>query len=174
MITGKEEQCLGGIHSVWGSGLCSPSSMLPSAARSSGRLLLSDCHGDLTAMPRSVAEWIGKTENTPIPPRVRLRVFERNQGLCQCGCEMVIFAGDKWETDHLVALINGGENRESNLRTLLAKHHKTKSAEDVALKAMVTRKRMSHLGIKRRKGPPMAGSRGSKFKKRVDGTVVPR
>jgi hypothetical protein len=25
-------------------------------------------------MPRSLAEWIGRTDNTPVPPRVRLRV----------------------------------------------------------------------------------------------------
>jgi 5-methylcytosine-specific restriction endonuclease McrA len=36
------------------------------------------------------------------------------------------------EADHIVPLIAGGENRESNLRTLLAAHHKTKTAADVA------------------------------------------
>jgi 5-methylcytosine-specific restriction protein A len=102
-------------------------------------------------MSRSVAEWVGKTDDSAIPPRIRLRVFEKDGGICQCGCEMVIFPGDKWETDHLVALINGGENREANLRTLLVKHHKLKTAQDVAEKAKVNRKKASHLGIKRRR-----------------------
>jgi 5-methylcytosine-specific restriction enzyme A len=125
-------------------------------------------------VPRSVEEWRGKTSDSAIPPRVRLRVFTRDGGICQCGCEMVIFPGDKWETDHKIAVINGGENREQNLRTLLAKHHKIKTAADVAEKAIVTRKRMAHLGIKRRKGPPMPGSRASGIKKKMDGSVVRR
>jgi 5-methylcytosine-specific restriction protein A len=116
-------------------------------------------------MSRSVAEWIGKTDDSAIPPRIRLRVFERDSGICQCGCEMVIFPGDKWETDHLVALINGGENREANLRTMLAKHHKLKTAQDVAEKAKVNRKKASHLGIKRRRRTIP----GRKF----DGTPLP-
>jgi 5-methylcytosine-specific restriction endonuclease McrA len=125
-------------------------------------------------MSRSVQEWIGRSEDTPVPPRVRLRVFERDGGICQCGCDMVIFAGDKWETDHIVAVINGGENRESNLRTMLVKHHKAKTASDVAEKATVARKRMAHLGLKRSKGPPMPGSRRSRWKRKMDGTVVER
>ena len=28
-------------------------------------------------MPRSVPEWVGRTDDTPVPPRVRLRVLER-------------------------------------------------------------------------------------------------
>ena len=31
-------------------------------------------------MARSVAEWVGATPDTPVPPRVRLRVFERDEG----------------------------------------------------------------------------------------------
>ena len=78
------------------------------------------------------------------------------------------------EQDHKVAIINGGENRESNLRTLLKSHHKTKTAADVAEKAKVYRKRLNHLGLKRRKGPPMAGSKASGFKRKMDGSVERR
>ena len=52
------------------------------------------------------------------------------------------------EADQIVPLIAGGESRESNLCTLLAAHHKTKTAADVA-----ERKRLNHLGLKRRKPP---------------------
>jgi 5-methylcytosine-specific restriction protein A len=123
---------------------------------------------------RARDEWIGKTPDTPVPLRVRVRQFERDGGICQCGCDWPIFAGDKWETDHKVAIINGGENRESNLRTLLKSHHKTKTAADVAEKAKVYRKRLNHLGLKRRKGPPMAGSKASGFKRKMDGSVERR
>jgi 5-methylcytosine-specific restriction enzyme A len=100
-------------------------------------------------MSREVPEWVGKTPDTPAPPRVRLRVFYRDSGTCQCGCERLIHAGERWHTDHTIALINGGENRESNLRTLLVKHHAAKTAEDVAEKSRVYRKRTKHLGIKK-------------------------
>jgi 5-methylcytosine-specific restriction protein A len=99
-------------------------------------------------MARSVAEWIGAKPDTPIPPRVRLRVFERDNGRCQCGCRSVIRPGMKWETDHTIALVNGGENRESNLRTLLAAHHREKTRVDVREKSVIRRKRAKSLGIK--------------------------
>ena len=97
-------------------------------------------------MARSVAEWVGATPDTPVPPRVRLRVFERDEGKCQCGCGIKIRPGDKWDTDHTKALANGGENREGNLRTLLTAHHKIKTAADVREKAKVYRIRAKHTG----------------------------
>ena len=62
----------------------------------------------------------------------------------------------------------GGENRESNLRTLLMKHHATKTKADVAEKAMVYRKRSKHLGI-RQSSRPMPGSRASNIKMKIGG-----
>lgn len=103
------------------------------------------------AIGRSTEEWIGATPDTPVPPRVRDRQFLRDGGICQCGCGTKIRPGDKWDTDHKVAIINGGENRESNLTTLLAGHHKKKTADDVAEKAKVARIRMKHNGIKPKK-----------------------
>jgi 5-methylcytosine-specific restriction protein A len=123
-------------------------------------------------MARSTDEWIGKTDDTPFPPRVRLRTFERDGGRCQCGCNRLIRVGEKWQTDHIKALINGGENRESNARTILTEHHKEKTAEDVAEKSVTYRKKSKNLGI--RKKSSFACSRDSKFKKKMDGTVVVR
>lgn len=100
-------------------------------------------------MTREVPEWIGATPDSKIPPRVRLRVFYRDNGICQCGCERLIRAGERWQTDHKIAIVNGGENREQNFRTLLVKHHAVKTAEDVAEKSRVYRKRAKHLGVKR-------------------------
>ena len=63
---------------------------------------------------RSVEEWIGATPDTAIPPRVRLRVFQRAEGRCE-ECTRKLMPGDQWQADHVVALVNGGANRESNL-----------------------------------------------------------
>lgn len=101
-------------------------------------------------MSRSVPEWIGKTPDTPIPPRVRLRVFERHGGICHIS-KRKIMPGEAWDCDHFIALINGGEHRESNLRPALQKYHRVKTAEDVKEKAVTARKRMMNLGIKPKK-----------------------
>lgn len=124
-------------------------------------------------MSRSTPEWIGASPDAKIPPRVRLRVFERDNGACQCGCTIKIRPGDIWQTDHIIALANGGKNIESNLRTLLANHHKIKTAQDVAEKAKVYRKRAKHLGLAP-KGRPMPGSKASGLRKKMDGTVERR
>ena len=124
-------------------------------------------------MTRAVPEWIGATPDTKIPDRVKVRVFDRNGGICQCGCTRKIRSGDKWETDHIVAIINGGENRESNLQTLLDVCHDIKSKADVATKSETYDMRARHLGLKRSRNP-MPGSRASPWKRKMDGTVVPR
>jgi 5-methylcytosine-specific restriction protein A len=99
-------------------------------------------------MTRALPEWIGKSPDSAVPPRVRLRVFDRYEGRCQCGCNRKIMAGERWDCEDTIALINGGERRESNLKPWLTEHHKGKTAQDVAEKSKVYRKRAKHLGIK--------------------------
>jgi 5-methylcytosine-specific restriction protein A len=122
---------------------------------------------------RSVPEWIGKTPDTPAPPRVRLRVFEAFGGRCAiCGCK--IGATVKWALDHIIALINGGENRESNLQPICDGCHKIKTRADVAEKSKTSRIREKYLGIRPHRSRPMPGSRQSKWKRCMDGTVTIR
>ncbi|WP_245329133.1 HNH endonuclease [Bradyrhizobium centrolobii] len=99
-------------------------------------------------MSRSVDEWIGKTDDDAIPARVRLRVFARHGGICHLSGRR-IKAGDVWDLDHVVALTNGGEHRESNLAPALRSKHREKTARDVAEKAKNDRVRKRHLGIKK-------------------------
>jgi 5-methylcytosine-specific restriction enzyme A len=120
---------------------------------------------------RSVPEWIGKTPDAAVPPRVRLRVFKRYGGRCQCGCDRPIRPGEAWECEDTIAIINGGQRRESNLKPWLAEHHKNKTARDVAEKSRVYRKAAAHAGIKLKKSRPIPGSKRSGFRKRMDGTV---
>ena len=58
-----------------------------------------------------------------------------------------INAGEPWDCDHVIALVNGGENRESNLAPALRDKHRAKTKIDVAEKATVYRVRAKHLGI---------------------------
>lgn len=96
------------------------------------------------AMPREVPEWIGKTPDTKIPDRVKLRIMEREGNRCWISGR-VIRPGDLYDFDHKIALINGGEHRESNLFPALRDKHKAKTREDVAEKSITARKRAKHI-----------------------------
>jgi 5-methylcytosine-specific restriction protein A len=97
-------------------------------------------------MTRSVPLWVGRTDDSAIPKAVRLRVFERYGGVCQLSGRK-IRAGDVWQLDHRIALVNGGRHEEANLWPVLVAPHKVKSAKDVAIKAKVARVRAKHLGV---------------------------
>ena len=99
-------------------------------------------------MRRKVQEWFGATPDAKIPPRVRLRVFEAYEGKCpKCGRRL---EPNRWECDHIEALINGGEHREGNLQPLcLYPCHSTKTGEDIKEKSVIYRKRLKHSGIKK-------------------------
>jgi 5-methylcytosine-specific restriction protein A len=111
-------------------------------------------------MTRTVPEWIGKTDDTPAPPRVRLRVFEKHNGVCYLS-NVKIQPGDKWEAEHIIAICNGGENRESNLAPALVAPHKVKTKQDRATKAKNDHVRMKHLGIRKPSRLQSAGFRKS-------------
>jgi 5-methylcytosine-specific restriction protein A len=98
-------------------------------------------------MSRSVPEWVGKTDDTPPPPRVKLRIFERSDGLCHISGRKIM-PGDRWQADHIVPLILGGENRESNMAPALTEPHKAKTKAEAALKSKIADTRKKHLGIK--------------------------
>lgn len=114
-------------------------------------------------MARSVPEWRGKTPDTKIPDRVRVRVFELYDGWCQL-CGGAIMQTKDYAADHRVALINGGENRESNLQPTHVWCHQAKTRQDVSYKAKVYKKRRRAIaGAK-----PRTITRWRKF----DGTIV--
>lgn len=123
-------------------------------------------------MTRTVSEWVGKTPDSPIPLRVRLRVFQKHGGICHLSGRRIM-PGDAWDMDHVVALVNGGENRESNLAPALRDKHREKTARDVAEKSRARKVKAKHLGLKKAKHA-IPGSKGTKWKKKLDGSVVPR
>lgn len=100
-------------------------------------------------MSRTVTEWIGKTDDTKAPSRVRQRIFDRDQGKCHvCGLQIKV-PFETWEADHVKALINGGENRELNLAPAHSHCHIGKTALDVKEKSKVNKVRGKHTGAKR-------------------------
>lgn len=97
-------------------------------------------------MPRDLPEWIGKTADAKVPPRVRLRIFKSYEGRCYLSGRE-IRPGDAWELEHKVALILGGEHRESNLAPALAEFHKPKTAAEMKVKAKTDALAKRHRGI---------------------------
>jgi 5-methylcytosine-specific restriction enzyme A len=121
---------------------------------------------------RSLDEWIGKDDDSPIPPRVRLRVFLKFDGVCQeCGGKIT---HKRWICDHRIAIINGGENREGNLGPIHESCDKTKTRADVKEKSIVYRKKAKNIGLKLTKGRPFPGGKNSPWKRTMDGRVVKR
>lgn len=120
---------------------------------------------------RTTEEWVGKNDDAKVPDRVRLRIFLRHDGICHISGRR-IQPGDAWDLEHVLALCNGGLHAEHNLRPALRGPHRTKTAIDVAEKAKNDRIRKRHLGIKKPSRFP--GSRDSRWKKKMDGSVVLR
>lgn len=122
---------------------------------------------------RKVPEWIGETANTKIPRRVRTRTFERFGGICH-RCERKIHTGEDWILEHMQALVNGGENRESNFNVTCPWCVKGKNGEDMAIKKKNASVRAKHLLPKEKSKNPLPGSKGSKWKAKIGGGWVPR
>lgn len=123
--------------------------------------------GGVAVVSRSVPEWIGKTDDTPVPPRVKLRLVTAQDNLC-AACTQPFGPQRKPEFDHFIALCNGGKNAEDNIVAICAPCHKAKTPADVAEKSKVAKVRKKHLGIAKAKRS-MIGSSDSKWKRFMDG-----
>ena len=97
---------------------------------------------------RSVPEWIGGTDDTPIPARVKERIARKAEDTCQ-QCKRIVGPHLAARFDHITPLILGGGNRESNIQLLCEPCHSAKTALDVKLKSKVARVRKRELGIKK-------------------------
>ena len=115
-------------------------------------------------MPRSVSEWIGRTDDTPVPPRVKDRIATNQGDLC-AKCHTPLTTA---QCDHIIPLILGGENRETNLQMLCVPCHVGKTRLDVKLKSKVASIRKKRLGLKKKSAlsPEVRGIR-----KRMSGKI---
>jgi 5-methylcytosine-specific restriction enzyme A len=99
---------------------------------------------------RSVPEWVGKTPDAKVPERVRQRIFKRHDGICHiCGGPI---QGKAWDADHVKALDDNGEHRESNLAPAHKPCHLGKTAKENSTRAKAKRIEQKHTGARRPKG----------------------
>lgn len=77
------------------------------------------------------------------------------------------------EFDHIVALANGGEHREANLRALCLEEHRVKTAADMAVKKKIARVKRKHLGLENKRSR-FATARTGKWKAKIGGCAERR
>lgn len=105
---------------------------------------------------RQVPEWVADHPDQAIPKRVKDRIWLREGGRCYLSGDK-IKVGDAFEFEHVIALTNGGENRESNIRLALKEPHKTKTAADRKTSTKTRRMRMKNNGTWPKSKRPLKG-----------------
>jgi 5-methylcytosine-specific restriction protein A len=106
----------------------------------------------------------------------RAKIFLERGGKCH-KCERKLGSGDDWILEHIVALQNGGTNADSNMGVTCSWCLPAKNKADAGLAAKGRAQAVAHViptSQRRKKGPPIPGSRRSKFKRKMDGTTVRR
>ena len=101
----------------------------------------------------------------------RIRIFDSADGICHI-CQTKIHTGEAWQADHILPLALGGEDNEKNMAPAHEKCHLGKTKVDISRTRKADRQRAKHLGIKKKSTIP--GSKNSRWKKKLDGTVVER
>lgn len=107
------------------------------------------------------------------PKRVKVAAFERAKGHCE-ECTAYLVPG-KFHFDHDNMDALGGKPTLENCKVLCIACHSEKTAkQDAPRLAKANRQRDKYLGIQTRRKQKIPGSKGTRFKKKLDGTVVLR
>jgi hypothetical protein len=95
-------------------------------------------------MPREVAPWIGRTDDSMPSRDVRLRISAR-QGDCCALCRTPLGPKNRGHCDHIIPLADEGENVESNLQMICATCHERKTSGEATVRAKVRRTKASNI-----------------------------
>lgn len=108
---------------------------------------------------------------TEFTRKVKALAFQRANGECEI-CTARLMPG-KFRYDHRLPDALGGEPTLENCVVQCIACDKPKTADDVRRIRKADRQRAAHIGAKV-SARPMPGSRRSGWKKKIDGSVVPR
>jgi 5-methylcytosine-specific restriction endonuclease McrA len=116
-------------------------------------------------------EDVGTTKRGNLSARRKLAIWEREKGFCMiCGIKLIT-GGFIFE--HVKALELGGSDTDDNIRLTCKPCATEKTKTDHSTAAKAKRSKTAVLGLKESKTPLPFG-KGSKFKKKLDGTIVLR
>ena len=118
-----------------------------------------------------MTEDVGTTKRGNLSTRKKLAIWEKEKGLCYvCGAKLK--AGG-FVFEHIRALELGGEDGVDNIRLTCRPCATAKTKVDHQTAAKAKRQKAVALGLKKSKTPLPFG-KGSKWKRKLDGTVVRR
>lgn len=116
---------------------------------------------------------LGTTQRSRLAPRVRLAIWERAKGICVLCERRIEGVRERWIIEHIRALELGGADEPDNMGPAHASCAAAKTRDDHHRAAKAKRQKIQHLGAAKTKRPLPCG-RQSRWKKKIDGTVVPR
>ena len=118
---------------------------------------------------------VGKRK--PLSAKQRTQLFVEHGGRC-CVCQMKIKPGESWIDEHIKPLWLAQEGEDHNAWSNRAPAHvscaRDKTAKEAKTRAKGRRVAEKHVSGRVAKGKPMPGSRASKWKRKMDGSVVRR
>ena len=116
-------------------------------------------------------EDVGTTKRGNLSDKRKLAIWEREGGKCMlCGIKLMF---GQFIFEHVRALELGGTDTDDNIRLTCKPCAKEKTKKDHQMTAKAKRQKAKHLGIRGSKSPLPYG-KTSKWKKKLDGSIVPR
>ena len=106
-------------------------------------------------------------------PTRRLHIFTTHKGRCHICGETIDGTRERWEVEHIVPYALTRDDSDENLAPAHERCHATKTPGDVTRIANAKRVERKNMGA-HRPVSTLPGSKSSRWKKRIDGTVVPR
>ena len=106
-------------------------------------------------------------------PTRRARIFEAHNGICHICAQKIDGTRERWEVEHIVAYALTRDDSDKNLAPAHERCHAAKTSQDVTQIAKAKRVHRKHTGAHRPKST-LAGSKASKWKRKISGEVVPR
>jgi len=107
----------------------------------------------------------------PLTPKQRMQLFVDRGGVC-CECGGKIHVGERWIDEHIDPLSRTGTNALENRGIAHEKCARKKTSQEATERAKIRSVATKHFGAKKKSTMP--GSRDSKWKRKMDGTVVRR
>lgn len=117
----------------------------------------------------------GRAPRRHISTAERVRIFEREGGRCHICGQKIDGTREAWEVEHPIMHAMGGSDKEEDLRPAHKRGcHLEKTKQDLADLAKAKRRHARHIGAKAPSRNPLPGGRNSRWKIKMDGSVVER